>query len=284
MEKGPELIIKNLREAESLEKKRKILADLTKEEKQAVFGELYFEKGREACLSSYQRYSEVNRIHDTNYLLTYACIKSLKARKVLEVGCATGALVKLLRNVGIEAYGIGISSYAISKSDKNVKSYLYCLDVETEKLPFKEGFFDIIVAIDILEHLAKIKYTLSTLRDFLRRGGFMLITVPKPLPEAWNDLTHINVWTKEIWYKLFIDEGFHPIPLNVDYSAILKAYVDISGVFTLSYTTKGLLLSFLCKCSFGRLILHKYLLGMRRRPRNFREETKRNYMLLFARK
>ena len=279
-----ESIIEGLKEAESLDKRRRILSNLTKEEKQAVFGELYFEKGRELGLSGYQRYSEVNRIHDAYYLLTYACIKGLNARRVLELGCATGALIKMLRNVGREAYGIDISSYAISKSDKNVKSYLYCLDVETEKLPFKEGFFDMIVAIDVLEHVAKITYTLHMLSNLLRQGGFLLVTVPKPLPEAWNDLTHINVWTEDIWCKLFTDERFHPLPLNADYPTILKAYVDISGVFTPSYNIKGLLTNFVARYKFGRSILHKYLLGMRRLPQNFGEIRKRNYMFLLMKK
>lgn len=284
MKQSLELIIKKLKEAENLEKRRQILSKLTKEEKQAIFGELYFERGRDSGLSGYRRYSGVDRIYDANYLLAYTCLKNLNVRKVLELGCATGALVKLLRNMGIEAYGVDTSSYALSKSDKNVRNYLYCLDVETERLPFTKGFFDMIVAIDVLEHLADVTNTLKMLKNFLGSRGFLLVTVPKPIPEAWNDITHVNVCTEDIWCKLFVVEGFQRVTLNVDYPTMLKAYVDVAGVFIPSCNAKSLLMNFLCKFRFGRSVLYKYLLSMRRLPQNFREVRKGSYMFLFAKK
>ena len=42
---------------------------------------------------------------------------------VLDAGCAYGFLVELLRQQGVEAWGIDISSYAIGQVDPSVKDF-----------------------------------------------------------------------------------------------------------------------------------------------------------------
>jgi len=50
--------------------------------------------------------------------------------------------------------GIDISSFAIRKSRKLVKNAKFvCLDIENDKLPFQDNFFDVVVMFDVLEHL-----------------------------------------------------------------------------------------------------------------------------------
>ena len=42
---------------------------------------------------------------------------------VLDVGCACGHLVKALRNLGIEAYGVDVSEYALENADESISNY-----------------------------------------------------------------------------------------------------------------------------------------------------------------
>ena len=51
--------------------------------------------------------------------------KLRKGSKILDVGCAKGFLVKELHNLGMNAFGIDISRYAISKSP----------NIATDKVP-----------------------------------------------------------------------------------------------------------------------------------------------------
>jgi len=189
-------IVKTLKETKSLEERRRILFILTKEEKQALYSELYFEEGRKVGISLYNGFIrkgiEYARWLSPEYTLAYLYIKKLKCKRVLELGCATGGFVKVLRRLGIEAYGIDISSYTVSKADVDVRSFLYNIDVETEDIPFPEEYFDMIIAIETLEHLANITFALNNLKRVLKVGGFLFITVPKP-QGVLDNITHVNL-------------------------------------------------------------------------------------------
>ena len=50
-------------------------------------------------------------------------IEDLKPQTVLDAGCAMGYLVAALRDRGVEAYGVGISGYAISMVREGIKPY-----------------------------------------------------------------------------------------------------------------------------------------------------------------
>ena len=75
-----------------------------------------------------------------------------KDLNILDVGCGNGYLLKKLKNLGFKnLYGIDISKKNIeSAKDKGVK----CIygDV-SKKVPFNDNFFDIVIAVAVLEHL-----------------------------------------------------------------------------------------------------------------------------------
>ena len=86
--------------------------------------------------------------------------------RALDIGCAKGYLVKMLRLEGIEAYGVDISEYAIQNSPSEIRQYLHRVDVETESLPFPEKFFDMIISIATFEHLQQ-KICLSLYQKYI---------------------------------------------------------------------------------------------------------------------
>src|SRR3990172_11155820 len=55
----------------------------------------------------------------------------LNGKKVLEIGCAKGFLVKDLRDLGTDAYGLDISEYAIGKAEAKVREFLSIGDART---------------------------------------------------------------------------------------------------------------------------------------------------------
>jgi SAM-dependent methyltransferase len=70
---------------------------------------------------------------------------------VLDVGCAKGYLVYLLRQRGIEAYGVDWSEYAIAHANPDVRPYLR--RASALELPFGDREFALAVTFDVLEHL-----------------------------------------------------------------------------------------------------------------------------------
>lgn len=73
------------------------------------------------------------------------------AGPVLDIGCAKGYLVYVLRQRGIEAFGVDWSTYAIASASPDVRPYLRQASVLD--LPFGEGEFALTVSFDVLEHL-----------------------------------------------------------------------------------------------------------------------------------
>jgi SAM-dependent methyltransferase len=70
---------------------------------------------------------------------------------VLDVGCAKGYLVYVLRQRGIEAYGVDWSPYAIAAADPDVRPHL--TQSSAHHLPFADRRFALVVTFDVLEHM-----------------------------------------------------------------------------------------------------------------------------------
>lgn len=95
--------------------------------------------------------------------------------RILDVGCGTGANLKTLAEFG-EAEGVDVSPDAIEFCRKrgldNVKLGA------AEELPYDDGTFDLVTALDVVEHLDDDVGGLREMRRVLRPGGRALIFVP----------------------------------------------------------------------------------------------------------
>ena len=71
--------------------------------------------------------------------------------KVLDIGCAKGFLVKDLLELGIDAYGIDVSKYALMNCEPEVVGRLQI--GSADDLPFPDGSFDAVLNINTLHNL-----------------------------------------------------------------------------------------------------------------------------------
>lgn len=95
---------------------------------------------------------------------------------VLEAGCGTGGNLAMLEDFGrVSAFepDAGARELARRKSGVQVSEGRLPTDV-----PFEGESFDLVVALDVLEHIDDDLAGLRALRDRLRPGGWMVITVP----------------------------------------------------------------------------------------------------------
>ncbi len=100
---------------------------------------------------------------------------SLGRLKVLDVGCGTGAVMQFLAKKNFEVYGIDPSGEALK----------YCtlkgLSVKkssAEKIDFSEDSFDVVFALDVLEHLENPELAVEEIDRVLKKGGIFIMTVP----------------------------------------------------------------------------------------------------------
>jgi ubiquinone/menaquinone biosynthesis C-methylase UbiE len=155
------------------------------------------------------RYPYLENVADVLY-------KKFHPLKLLDVGCAKGFLVCAFHRLGVDAYGVDLSSYAISQSPIEVNNHLSQCDVEHDKLPFNDNEFDMITSLECMEHVVNHENIISEMARVLKDGGIVTISAPKitVLRVLFNLIfgqskVHPSEFTKNKWITLFTSKGFY---------------------------------------------------------------------------
>jgi SAM-dependent methyltransferase len=116
-----------------------------------------------------------------------------QGRKLLDIGCAGGALPVAARDVGFEPVGIEPSRWLADFGRKT-----YNIDVRDGILQsgmFPEPSFDVITMWDVLEHVPQPAEILSLIQRLLRPAGLFILTYPDIGSNAARLLgTHWPFW------------------------------------------------------------------------------------------
>ena len=95
--------------------------------------------------------------------------------RILDVGCGTGANLKMLRAYG-RAEGVDISEQAVDFCrERGLESVKLGA---AEQLPYESGSFELVTALDVVEHLDDDVAGLREMRRVLSRDGRLLLFVP----------------------------------------------------------------------------------------------------------
>jgi SAM-dependent methyltransferase len=97
--------------------------------------------------------------------------------EILDVGTSTGTNLRMLRDLGFQRVtGVDSSRAAIAFCAEKGLGQVHLGDVCN--LPFPDARFDLVLATDIIEHVADDVAALRELRRVLRPGRPLLLTVP----------------------------------------------------------------------------------------------------------
>jgi|SRR5579884_249534 len=136
---------------------------------------------RELALASHRDYYAAGGFDSDRLNWTLdTFLSSEKQEKVLEVGCGDGAMLRLLKERRFDAVGVDASSSGI---DRCLASGLaaHCLDISSDRLPFADDCFDVVISLETFEHLMNPYYALQEVRRTLRSCGRLICSVPNPL-------------------------------------------------------------------------------------------------------
>ncbi len=131
--------------------------------------------------------------------------------RVLEAGCGTGGNLALLSRCG-QVFGFEphrqAREYARRRGPFDLRDGRLPYDI-----PFEPGSFDLVAALDVLEHLDDDRASLAALADRLKPGGKVLITVPA-FPFLWSHHDeqhhHRRRYRKRQLIRLIRENGLEP--------------------------------------------------------------------------
>lgn len=96
---------------------------------------------------------------------------------VLDVGCNDGFIGTMLLKKQNKVFGIDIVKKNLEIA-KHRGLIVKSVDVEKEKLPFKNDCFDLVILGDIIEHVFDTDRLLKEARRVLKTGGKLIVTTP----------------------------------------------------------------------------------------------------------
>ncbi|MBU1179756.1 class I SAM-dependent methyltransferase [Patescibacteria group bacterium] len=123
------------------------------------------------------------RLHEKTLNLINEYMPSLANKRILDIGCGLGILVRALSKLGARAEGVdkhildewGINGVKELWREKEIKISINDFLLE----PYDADSFDMIISEDVFEHL---KYTQKEFMDkiykLLRPGGIMILATP----------------------------------------------------------------------------------------------------------
>ena len=143
------------------------------------------------------------------------------SQKILDIGCGNGWLSTLYRLPGDEMHGIDISALNVERArSRGVRAILHNVE---NGLPYEDSFFDIIICVDVLEHLFFPEKVVKEMHRVLKAGGILIIGVPnlyclRNRIEMWTgnarfieypmNLEHIRHYSKKTISGILAGTGF----------------------------------------------------------------------------
>ena len=124
----------------------------------------------------------------------------LEPGSVLDAGCALGMLVEALRKLGIDAYGVDISEYAINQADPSIHDYVWQASL-TDPLPRQ---YDLVTCIEVVEHVPGTDAELVI--DNLCAAADRILFSSSPFD--YGEPTHVNVKQPDQWAEAFARRGY----------------------------------------------------------------------------
>ncbi|PZA09404.1 hypothetical protein DNX69_25245 [Rhodopseudomonas palustris] len=179
-------------------------------------------QGGDLSLPNIFQRSKTDLLDRNLYWLRTLLRYKLPPADVLELGCSHGSFVALLRQAGYQASGTEMSRWVVEYAAKTFDVPVVHGTVDAASAAGTK--FDVVVLMDVLEHLPSPVDTMRRALDLLKPEGFILLQTPAfPSAETIEDIQkahpdfvrmlipeeHLYLFTKSSATKLFRDLGAH---------------------------------------------------------------------------
>jgi SAM-dependent methyltransferase len=188
----------------------------------------YYERGEELGLSCYTNYRWLPHLTVPMASRIVQHLRVEKEETLLDFGCAKGFLVKALRTLGYNAFGVDISTYAIMSADDATAPYLSLISGIIEY-----AAFDWVLAKDVLEHVPE-----ECLVELLTKLHARKMFAAMPLGDGReyvigrmeDDVTHIIRRPLEWWVEQFRAAGFRDVWASYSMAGVKERWTKAFSV------------------------------------------------------
>jgi len=151
-------------------------------------------------------------------------VKMQHPKSILDIGCADGYITNIFSQYTEKIIGSDLEASEISKAKKNYPKIPFRV-IDATKIPFKSDSFDMVTAIETLEHIPNPDVAISELHRVTKRVA--VLSVPY---EPWwrimnvlrlkywkhlgNTPGHVNNWTKSGFRKT-LNKKFKSVKITV---------------------------------------------------------------------
>lgn len=105
-------------------------------------------------------------------------LSGIKFKNCLDIGCASGYMISEIARAypNVEYIGVDIYDKAIDYARENYPQIKFKV-ASAEKLPFKDGTFDLILFYETIEHVENPRECLKEIRRVLKKNGTLILTM-----------------------------------------------------------------------------------------------------------
>jgi 2-polyprenyl-6-hydroxyphenyl methylase/3-demethylubiquinone-9 3-methyltransferase len=147
-------------------------------------------------------------------------------KRLLDVGCGNGAVTHVLSSAGFDVVGIDPARDGIEQARTAYPGLRVELGSAYDDLASRFGLFDVVVSLEVVEHLYAPHIFAENVARALRPGGLAVLSTPYhgywknlmlALAGKWDFHHHPNVhhghikfWSRRTLEQLMSEAGMHP--------------------------------------------------------------------------
>ena len=139
--------------------------------------------------------------------------------RLLDVGFGVGALLSVAKKRGWQTHGIEASRVAVE--DARARDLGSVVQGDVLAPPWRDGFFDVVVMTELVEHIADARPFLAVAHRLLRPGGLLYLTTPngrglsaRVLGAGWSVVCppeHVHLFSEDSIARALTSVGFGPV-------------------------------------------------------------------------
>jgi 2-polyprenyl-6-hydroxyphenyl methylase/3-demethylubiquinone-9 3-methyltransferase len=117
--------------------------------------------------------------------------RPLEGKSALDVGCGAGLLTEPLARLGAKVTGIDAAAELIEVAREHAAGQGLEIDYRAVPAEVTEGHYNLITALEVIEHVADPRAFVETLASRLAPGGLLILSTPNQT--GWSKLLTITL-------------------------------------------------------------------------------------------